>query len=700
MIRHAFVRSAVAVALASSAVVATPWAAAAAENRPPDQPAPSELTTGGKECASGTERPYVRTRPELSAVLRDPDGQSVSAEFEVSWRDEAGERQVRSTQTTSKRSGSQVRWTVPDEVPAFTDVDWRVRAFDGTAWGPWSSDGGRGECGFVYDTEQPAKPSVSSPEYPDGQESWHDGVGSYGTFTVDSSSDDTVAYIYNFTGGKQQTARPKEPGGPVELRWMPESSGVYGLQVQAIDRAGNASEPANHQFRVASGRTAVARWKLADPAGSGRAEAAAGGRPAEAGGSVVFGADGPSRTDVKSAVELDGSDGAYLASGAPAVDTGGAFAVSAWVRPGPVGRDMAAVSQDGDGKPAFALGADAAGTWSFTLGGGTAVRAKGGLPESGEWAHLTGVYDPVERTARLYVNGRLVDTAQSAAAPAGSGGLQIGRSLGADGQGRHWDGRIADVQVWDRVAVPAEVANLGKRGTVREGFWQLDEATAGASPEHDGRQPMKLGGDARIYRDDSDCDPGTDPECAPGEPPLVGEGHLQLDGEGDFAATDGPAVDTGDSFSLAAHVQLDPAAEGRTATVLSLPGEHVNLAALRYTPDQQQWELTLAHEDRAGAETTKLTADNDWASSGEPHHLAVVYDAGADEVLLYVDGQLSVKAPFHHSWRDTGGLQVGRAATADGWGEYLHGAVDEVHAYAGALSEHQVAVLRAGGTPA
>lgn len=698
MIRHAFVHSAVAVALASSAVVATPWAAGAAENRPPEQPALAELTTGGKECVSGSERPYVRTRPQLSAVLRDPDAQPVSAEFEVSWRDATGERQVRSARTTSGPSGREARWSVPEEVPAATDVDWRVRAFDGTAWGAWSSDGGRGMCGFVYDKEQPAKPSVSSPEYPDDQESWHDGVGSYGTFTVDSSSDDTVSYVYDFMGGKQQTARPKEPGGPVELRWMPESSGVHGLSVQAVDRAGNASEPATYQFRVASGRTPVARWKLADPVGSARADAEAGGRPAEAGGAVVFGADGPARTDVRSAVRLDGSDGAYLTSDASAVDTGKAFAVSAWVRSEQVGRDMTAVSQggDGDGGPAFALGADSAGDWSFSVSGGTAARAKGGLSESGEWAHLTGVYDPVERTARLYVNGRLVDTAEDVAAPGGSGALQIGRVLGGDGEGRSWDGRIADVQVWDRVVVPAEAAKLGKRATVREGYWQLDEAAAGSSPEHDGGQPVKLGGDARIHRDDSDCT--LDPECVPGEIPMVGEGHLKLDGEGDFAATDGPVADTGDSFSLAAHVQLDPAAEGRTMTVLSLPGEHANLAALRYTPDQQEWELTLAHEDRAGAETTKLTADNDWATSGEPHHLAVVYDDGADEVLLYVDGQLSAKAPFHHNWRTTGGLQVGRASSADGWGEYLHGAVDEVHTYAGALSEQQVAVLRTGGT--
>ncbi|MGW7275726.1 LamG-like jellyroll fold domain-containing protein [Streptomyces sp. NPDC054864] len=697
MVRHAFVRCAVAVALASSAVVATPWTAMAAENRPPEQPVRAELKTGDQECGSGAERQFVRTRPSLSAVLRDPDGGPVSGEFELSWDDAAGERQVRSIRTSSMASGSSTRWTVPEDVPALTEVSWRVRAFDGEAWGPWSSEGGIGACEFVHDNEVPEKPSVSSPEYPDDSQ-WHDGVGVRGTFKADSSSDDTVAYVYTVMGETPKTVKPEQPGGPAEFSWLPERSGPVTVSVQAQDRAGNRSEPTSHQFRVSAGSKPAAHWKLADPAGSSEAGAAAGGKPAAAGGGVTFGADGPSRTAVGSAAELDGSAGAYLAPGAPAVDATEAFAVSAWVRPDETGRGMAAVSQDGDGGPAFALGSDAAGTWSFSLGGGTAVRAEGGRPESGEWAHLTGVYDPAERTARLYVNGRLVATAEDAAVPGGSGGLQIGRALGASGQGGNWDGRIADVRAWNRVVVPAEAAELAKRAAVREGHWQFDEASEGASPEHDGRQSMKLGGDARVQRDDSDC--SVDPECFPGEIPMVGAGDLRLDGEGDFAATDGPVVATDDSFSLAAHVRLDPAAEGRTMTVLSLPGEHNDLAALRYTPEQQSWELTLAHEDRAGAETTKLTADNDWASSGEPHHVAVVYDAAADEVLLYVDGHLSVKAPFRHSWRAGGGLQVGRTSSAAGGGEYLHGAVDDVHAYAGALTEQQVTLLRAGGTPA
>ncbi|MBW8740092.1 MAG: hypothetical protein JF621_24295 [Streptomyces turgidiscabies] len=137
MDRHAFARGGVAALLAASAVVAAPWAASAAENRPPSQPVLSELTTEDEPCVGGADRPYVSTRPTLRAVLRDPDGGRVTAEFEVSWTDSAGVRQVRSAVgSIARSSGSAFSWPVPTDVPAFTGVSWRVRA-------------GAGGCGRV-----------------------------------------------------------------------------------------------------------------------------------------------------------------------------------------------------------------------------------------------------------------------------------------------------------------------------------------------------------------------------------------------------------------------------------------------------------------------------------------------------------------------------------------------------------------------
>jgi len=677
------------VALASSAVVATPWAASAAENRPPSQPALSELTTGGKACVDGADRPYVGTRPTLEAVLRDPDGGRVSAEFEVSWTDASGVPQVRGTvQTIAKSSGSTFSWTVPTDVPAFTEVSWRVRASDGTLWGPWSSDGGSGPCEFVYDTEAPAKPSVASPEYPDDTGVWHDGVGVYGTFTVDSTSDDTVSYLYNFLGGPQQTAVPEEPGGPVELRWMPEGPGPRALYVKAFDRAGNVSVTTTYSFRVGSGRTPVAAWTLADAAGSSEASAEAGGRSAVSGGGVVFGAAGPARTSVTGAVGLDGSDSAYLTSGAPAVDTGEAFSVSAWVRPEAADADMAAVSQSGSGTVGLGLGT-ADGAWSFGVGGSV---VRGGVVEAGDWAHLTGVYDPVAGTARLYVNGREAGVVENVTGASASWNLQIGRTLA--GEAGNWRGELAGVRVWDRIVVGAEAAGAAKRATVSEGYWALDEAADGSSPERDGGQPLTLGGDATIYRDDEPCD-WLDPDCLPGQSPIFGSGHLLLDGDGDFAATDGQGIAAGDSFSVAAHVRIDAAAQDRPMTVLSVQGEDNSLAEVRYSGASQQWEVALTD---GNGEPLTLTAQGAWASPDDVHHLALVYDDEADEILLYADGQVSARASYRPGWTATGDLQIGRSQGAAGWGDYLAGAVDEVHVHAGALTATQVAQLAAGAT--
>ncbi|MEV3853099.1 LamG domain-containing protein [Streptomyces sp. NPDC050095] len=704
---NALVRSAVAAVLASSAVIAVPWTAAAAENQPPAQPLLSELTTDGRACAAGADRIYVGTRPTMKAVLRDPDAvppraEQLRAEFEVSWTDSSGEPQVRTIAQGAKASGSPFTAVVPDDVPAFTEVSWRVRAFDGALWGPWSSEGAQHPCEFVYDNEFPAKPTVVSAEYPD-DDAWHDGVGIYGTFTMDSTSDDAVAYMYRFTGGSWRTVRPSRPGDAVTLSWLPESDMSGTLTVEAVDRASNTSMPTNYSFLVSSGRPAVAAWGLADAAGATEAVADAGSRSATAGGGVTFGVPGPDRTTVASAAELDGSDAAHLTSGASAVATDKAFSVSAWVRPDAVDEDLAAVSQDGPSAAAFRLGtatgADGQRVWSFGLGApGSVVSAEGGRPEAGEWAHLVGVYDPVAGTARLYVNGRSVATTDGAVGIASSGDLQLGRALGADGEGENWHGALAQVRVWDRIVVPAEAANAALRTTRSKGYWALDEAADGVSPERDGGPAMALGGDASLYHANNSCDPGTDPECLPVEEPIVGTGHLVLDGEGDYAATQGPVVDTSDSFSLAAHVKLDASTQDKSMTVLSLPGEHNTLVSVGYSAEAHRWQATVAQTDEAGAPTTTLTAEGAPVSFGYAQHLAVVYDDAADEVLFYVDGQLSAHAPLRTTWQATGGLQVGRSATADGWGGYLAGAVDEVHAFEGALTETQVAFLRMGET--
>ncbi|WP_236067991.1 LamG domain-containing protein [Streptomyces brasiliscabiei] len=685
-------------------VTTAPAVAYAAENLPPKQPLVKDLRMGGKACGAGDAKAFLaESRPLVNAVVHDADGGRVSAEFEAWWTDAEGAEQRRTLTTTALSSGTPTTFRPPwEEVPANTVVSWHVRADDGTAKSPWSSEGTGSACEFVYDDVHPEKAAVTSPEYPEDV-LWVDGVGVYGHFTMDSPSDDVVAYQYSFLRGPHATGRPDEPGGPVTVPYVPLTSGSDRLTVRAVDRAGRSSGETSYRFFVKSGRAPVAHWNLGDPAGSGTA-AAETGAAAGVGGGVTFGGPAPSGTGLASTATLDGGGDGYLTPDAPAVaDPRKTFAVSAWARPARTDRDMAVVSQDAAGAAGLTLGLtarDEAPVWSFTVGG---ARVSGGVPETGEWAHLLGVYDAETGGTRLYVNGDPVGTTAEAAPGAVAGDFQIGRALDGASYRDHWQGELGAVKVHDRVVVPGEATGLAHRKPRVLAHWSLENASDGASPEQGGGEPLKLGPGAAIHRGpDGSCLPDLDPDCPAVPYALVGDGHLTLDGETGYAATEGPVVDTADSFSVGVVVRLSDAEPTRPMTVLSQGGEHTDVFRVRYEPSTYAWQLIMPHADEPGAEET-VVAQVAMPDGGEGvgHRIAVVYDDADDRIKLYLDGALdsASTAGFADGVPSSGPLQVGRARVRDGWGEHLRGDVDEVHAFAGALGDRDVNQLGWGTEP-
>jgi hypothetical protein len=691
--------------MVTAAVLAAPGTARAAENLPPRQPLVQDLETGTRACAAGEDRPYVSSAPTLRAVLHDPEEDNqpaeanmVKGEFEAWWTDASGTEQRRTFTTYATLSGYRQQWRMPEDIPADTVISWHVRAHDGTVASAWSDEGDGAVCEFVYDDTSPQQPVVSSPDYPD--EEWHDGVGVYAGFTMDSPSDDVVEYRYNFIGGPYLTARPDEPGGPVTIRHLPLRSGPDYLSVRAIDRSGRSSETVTYWIRVKSGRAPVAHWTLSDAAGSDTA-AAQSGPAARAGSGVTFGATAPRGTSVASVASLDGSSHGYLTPGVPAVEPSRTFAVSAWVRPARTDGNMTVASQDASDGPGFALGLRTRGEgpqWTFTAGG---TSVTGGAPETGEWAHLLGLYDAETGKARLYVNGQEMGSGAKATPAATSGAFQIGRARNRDGYRDRWHGEIGDVRAYDRVVVPVEVTELAYRKPASLGHWSLESAADGVSPEQNGGIPLTLGPGATIHRaPETSCD--LDPDCPAVPYPLVGDGHLQLDGESGFATTGTTVVDTEDSFTLGVVVRLADYAPAGPMTVLSQAGEHTDVFKVRYDPSAHAWQLVMAQRDEAGAPETVVSrvvvADG---GEGQGHRLAVVYDDAADRIRLYVDGATDTQATaaFPDGLPSTGALQIGRAGSGDGWGEYLHGDVDEVQAYAGALRESDIYALGLGTDP-
>lgn len=682
----------------------------AVDNLPPKQPLVQDLQSGSKACATGDDTPYVSAPPRLSAMLYDPEEDNqpsesspVNGEFEAWWTDAAGVEQRRTYTTITLSSGSRQYWKMPDDIPANTVVSWHVRANDGKATSAWSDEGEGSVCSFVYDAVSPEKPTISSPEYPNPEDVfWVDGVGVYGHFTIDSPSDDVVSYTYDFVGGPYGTVSAERPGAAVTISYLPLTSRPNSLTVRAIDRSHRSSGEAHYDFNVKAGRAPVARWKLDDPAGS-RSAAAETGTAAHAGSGVTFGGPAPAGTGTTATVALDGGGHGFLTSDAPATDTRKTFAVSAWVRPAETGRNMTVASQDADGAPGFGLGLrrqDSGATWSFAIGD---ARVSGGAPETGEWAHVLGLYDAETGKARLYVNGHEVGTAADATGAETAGAFQIGRARGAAGYGDQWHGDIGDVQVHDRVVVPNEMAELAYRKPKLLGHWSVENATDGVSPEQSDGAPLRLGTGASIYRgSDSSCIPELEPDCAYVPSPLVGDGHLRLDGESGYAAADGPVVDTGNSFTLGVVVRLADSEPAHPMTVLSQAGEHTDAFKVRYEPSTRTWQLVMPEKDEAGA-PEKVVSQVEGADGGvgPGDRLAVVYDDATDTIKLFLDGYTNAQATasLPNGWHSPGALQIGRAKAGDGWGEYLHGDVDEVQAYSGALRDEDISGLGRGTDP-
>ncbi|MFB7337440.1 LamG domain-containing protein [Streptomyces adustus] len=687
-------------------------------NNLPRQIKTSDMSTDpGGLCKWGASREYTEVPPKLQAIASDPDhgnGQTdkVKVEFKVEWTDPTTKEAKSYSYTTpdwlSPTANTRFTHTVKSSIPQNTVIYWSARANDGDGNGPWSYEGDTPQrCEFIYDKTLPGKPNVLSKQYP-SDTVYHDGVGTYGTFTFapnpnDSIPDtDVVKYRYAFdsTASPATVLTPSAAGGSVSTTWMPTRSGRHWVDVVAVDKAENPSTRAHYEFLVSEGKPVVAQWNLADQTGDTEAHDESGEFSATAGSAVAFGADGPGGKADKAA-HFDGTADSYLDADETVLDTTRSFSVSAWVRPTALDRNMTVVSQDGTGEPGFFLGYDAsAATWKFSvpvndvdsLGEWKAV-STGISVVKDQWVLLTGVYDAQKTDGpllQLYINKDLKGSAGRRSSWKSYGPLQIGRTTARSGYRDNFTGDLAEVRVFDRVLPAAQVAELMTVKPERKGYWQLDTATSGAAAETGGGQALTLAGNASIYRP---ADPLFDTAA------LVGDGNLVLDGDGDYASTATAPVPGNSSFTVTARAQLTSLDPEKSQTVLSLPGANANRVQVRYQAATGQWELAVARTDVTAPEIVTFTDDQELPDTGgSGQHLAVVYDAFANSIRLYVEGQLVAGAYGKDDtlWSATGGLQVGRSLR--GASEYFAGAIDEVRVYSGAadpVAVQQMASLTA-----
>ncbi|MCZ4119140.1 LamG-like jellyroll fold domain-containing protein [Streptomyces sp. H39-S7] len=584
-------------------------------------------------------------------------------------------------------------WRSDASIPATSLISWQARAFDGDAWGPWSSANGGLRCFIRRDAQRPKAPVVTADPYK-ADETVRDGVGTPGAFTFDAEDSDVQGYRYTFDG-EATAGKSTTNGAPVTVNWTPLWAGRHSVTVEAKDGAGNTSSvPAYYEFLVSDGKAPAGQWNLADPVGSPQAHDETADHAATAGSGAAFGVSGPGGT-ADYAAHLDGSAGAYLDAGGKVVDTNASFSVSAWVKPAAVDRTMAVVSQDGTDESGFVLGYDAvAKAFVFSTPDADGemttryqAKATGYEVTAGQWYLVTGVYDatdPAKPQLKIYVNDHAAWSADRLKPWSAPGNFQIGRAMSAGAYRDSFQGDLAEVRAYDRILPPAQVAELMTVKPTRKAYWQLDQATENSVANVQANGAPLLVHGASIYQQADELS----------DPALAGSGHLQLDGVDDWADTAAPVVSGAGSFTVAVRARLTSLDPTKSQTVLSLPGHNADRLVVRYQAATQRWELAVTDADSASPKVTTVTdGDSLPTADASGSHLAVTYDAFTHQLRLYVDGNHTDTATGVDAthWPSTGGVQIGRSAQAGG-SAYFAGAIDEVRMYEGAVD--QVAIQR------
>jgi hypothetical protein len=160
---------------------------------------------------------------------------------------------------------------------------------------------------------------------------------------------------------------------------------------------------------------------------------------------------------------------------------------------------------------------------------------------------------------------------------------------------------------------------------------------------------------------------------------------------GQFA---GPAVDTGESHTVAAWVWLNSV--GGIQTIAAIDGTNVSPFYLQLNGGVFRFDQRTSDSTSAGlvSRTGAAPVINTW------YHVVGVYNKQAGTIQLYVNGISQGTAIAGTSWTAAGSTAIGRARWNAASVDFLNGSVDEVRFYGRALSAAEVSTLAANGSVA
>ncbi|MFE0773815.1 hypothetical protein [Streptomyces sp. NPDC058861] len=216
-------------------------------NTVPDEPTAGASTPGGACVQAPGSRVIAKSSVSLSANAKDADGNLKQLRFRVTKVGEAYKDYVATTNVNGNAS------VVVSGLVHGATYTWVVRAEDSatpqglSSWFPL----GDKACQIKIDTTAPTAPDVTSTHFPeatsDGQ-TWAT-VKFGGRGSIKFTSPDAVKFRYSFEGvGSNEVAAVGGAATVPDLN--PPHAGPNGLQVWALDAAGNISARTDYAFYV------------------------------------------------------------------------------------------------------------------------------------------------------------------------------------------------------------------------------------------------------------------------------------------------------------------------------------------------------------------------------------------------------------------------------------------------------------------
>ncbi|MEU0561545.1 LamG domain-containing protein [Dactylosporangium sp. NPDC006015] len=661
-------------------------------NTLPNTPQASALTThpdytaAGQACATGSGRPTVRsTAPWLKASVSDPDGDQsgqLSASFALqqwngtAWTAVAGWPKS----DTGVPSGTLAEVGVQDGTITGSMARWQVQVSDGlggsSGWSPW--------CEFTLDITPPGtRPTVAAADglYLESppNDTMRGSAGRSGQFTFGANGEtDVVDYEYQLDAGPKSWVNAVTTGGTATVWVTPTHVGEHVLTVRSRDGAQNASPPKDYRFLVDVPAAPKAVWKMDEGSGTSLATS-------PAGGPAMTAANGPTWTDGRlpgthavtgkdRGLRFDGVDDLAATAGA-VLDTSKSFSAAAWVRPtGGLDTTRTVLCQEGASACGFAVTYAPApvNRWTLTMYGSDTINApvaqttSGAPPVLNQWTHLAASWDAGTKTAKLYVNGILAGQSTRATNWNATGALLAGRGKLNGSRTGTFLGDIGEVQVWDRVVVPAlDLKPLA--APVTTGDWDMEDYTT--------TEPRQVTDNSRYQH----------PLTLSADPTVtLCDGYnfstgLCFNGTSGVATAD-PAVRTDQSFAVEGWVRLTDTTVSRAA--FSQQGSRGAAYTVRYDKTANRWSFAVTGADTdtpTVVQVNSLAAPllNSWT------YLQAVYDAHAGRIRLYVDRQFQSEASVAAVWNAGGTFNIGRTLRAGAAAEFFAGDIDEVRVVTG-----------------